>query len=80
LALGVTWNGVSARDKGQAMGGFGSGWHGGKDLTSDYRALDVRQLGRHGRLTPAQTFGWSWTRDGEIVASIQGGRKPTEWS
>lgn len=53
------------------MGGFGSGWHGGKDLTSDYQALDVRQLGRHGRLTAAQTFRWSWTRDGEIVASIQ---------
>jgi hypothetical protein len=53
------------------MGGFGSGRHGGKGLTSDYRALDVWQLGRLGRLTPGQAFDWSWMRDGEIVASIQ---------
>ena len=35
------------------MGGFGSGRHGGKALTSDYRALDVRQLGRDGLLARA---------------------------
>lgn len=53
------------------MGGFGSGRHGGKGLTSDYRALDVRQLGRLGRLTPGQAFDWSWTRDGKTVGVIR---------
>lgn len=52
------------------MGGFGSG-HGAKGLTSDYRALDVRQLGRLGRLTPGQAFDWSWTRDGKTVGVIR---------
>ncbi len=54
------------------MGGWGSGsWQSGKDTTSDYRALDVRRLQRDGLLIPGRSFGWSWTRDGETVASIQ---------
>lgn len=54
------------------MGGFGSGrGQSGKDTTSDYRALDVRQLQRDGLLTQGRSFGWNWTRDGETVASIQ---------
>ena len=54
------------------MGGIGSGRHhqGGKNTTSDYRSLDVRRLHREGLLTPGQTFGWNWTRDGETLASI----------
>lgn len=53
------------------MGGFGSGRQGGKRTTSDCRRLDVRQLQRAGLLTPGRAFGWQWTRNGEVVASIQ---------
>ena len=53
------------------MGGFGSGrGQRGKDTTSDMRALDIRRLQRDGLLTPGQTFGWNWLRNGEKVASI----------
>lgn len=38
--------------------------------TSDLRALDVRRLQRDGLLTPGQSFGWSWTRNGEKLATI----------
>ena len=55
------------------MGGMGSGrrYQGGKDTTSDMRALDVRRLQRDGLLTPGRAFGWQWTRNGDEVASIQ---------
>ena len=55
------------------MGGMGSGrrYQGGKDTTSDMRALDVRRLQRDGLLTPGRAFGWNWSRNGETVASIQ---------
>jgi len=56
------------------MGGMGSGrrWHyGANDTTNDYRALDVRRWKRDGLLTPGRAFGWQWSRDGEVVASIQ---------
>ena len=38
--------------------------------TSDLRALDVRRLQRDGLLTPGQSFGWSWTRNGKKLATI----------
>ena len=53
------------------MGGYGSGRRGGKGVTNDHRALDVRHLQRKGLLTPGRSFGWSWLREGETVASIQ---------
>lgn len=55
------------------MGGMGSGrrYQGGKNTTSDMRALDVRRLQRDGLLTPGQAFGWNWSRNGETIASIQ---------
>lgn len=56
------------------MGGMGSGrrWHyGANDTTNDYRALDVRRWQGDGLLTPGRAFGWQWSRDGEVVASIQ---------
>lgn len=55
------------------MGGMGSGRRGqsGRSTTSSMRALDVRRLQRDGLLTSGQGFGWSWTRNGETVASIQ---------
>ena len=55
------------------MGGTGSGrrWHwGAKDTTGEYRSIDVRRWKRDGLLTPHQSFGWQWTRRGEVVASI----------
>lgn len=56
------------------MGGIGSGrrWHfGASDTTDDYRFIDVRRWRRDGLLTPHQSFGWQWSRNGEVVASIR---------
>lgn len=53
------------------MGGFGSGrsQH-GKEVTTDFRALDARRLERDGLLKPGLSFGWKWTRNGEDIANI----------
>ncbi len=54
------------------MGGWGSGaWQSGKDTTSAYRTLDVRQLARDGLLAPGKWFGWNWSREGDVIVSIQ---------
>lgn len=55
------------------MGGIGSGrrYQGGRDTTSDYRALDVRWLLRNGLLTPGRWGTTSWSRNGNTIASIQ---------
>lgn len=55
------------------MGGQGSGrfFQGGKDVTSDYRALDVKQLQRDGWLLPGISFVWNWYANDEKIASIQ---------
>lgn len=56
------------------MGGYGSGRHlqsPERELTSDYRALDVRRWTREGLLMPGNWFGWQWEIDGEKVASIR---------
>lgn len=56
------------------MGGIGSGryWYfGAKDTTDDYRSIDVRRWNRDGLLTPQQSFGWQWSRDDEVMASIR---------
>jgi hypothetical protein len=55
------------------MGGYGSGrrWGSSKDTTSDYRQLDVRRWQRDGFLLSGRFFGWQWSRDGKVVASIQ---------
>lgn len=56
------------------MGGIGSGrrWHyGAKNTTDDYRSIDVRRWNRDGLLTPNRAFGWQWSRDDEVVASIR---------
>ena len=56
------------------MGGIGSGrycYYGAKDSTDDYRSIDVRRWKRDGLLTPHQSFSCQWSRDGEVVASIQ---------
>ena len=56
------------------MGGVGSGrhWHyGAKEATNDYRHIDVRRWQKKGLLNLAQSFSWQWSRDGEVVGSIQ---------
>lgn len=55
------------------MGGFGSGRRnqGGRSTTDESLSLDIRQLHRSGLLTPGKSFGWSWTCNGDQVASIQ---------
>ncbi len=54
------------------MGGWGSGgWQNGKNTTSAYRALDVRRLQRERLLTAGSAFGWTWSRNGEEIASIR---------
>ena len=62
------------------MGGMGSGQHwywGAKDSTDDYRSIDVRCWKRDGLLTPHQSFGWQWSRYGEVVASIRVRTEPS---
>lgn len=55
------------------MGGFGSGrGQGGKDTTSDMRALDILRLQRDGLLIPGRAWTSAWKRNGAEVASIQG--------
>ena len=34
------------------------------------RSLDVRWWHREGLLVPGRSFSWQWTRNGEVVASI----------
>jgi hypothetical protein len=56
------------------MGGMGSGnrWrYGAKSTVEDYRALDVRRWARDGFLRPGYWGSWRWSRNGEVVASIQ---------
>ena len=54
------------------MGGYGSGrrWGSSKSTTSEYRTIDVRRWQRDGCLTPGRSFPWSWSRDGNVVATI----------
>lgn len=56
------------------MGGIGSGrrkhWD-AKVTTEDCRAIDVRRWKRDGLLTPNQIFGWQWSHNGKVAASIQ---------
>lgn len=55
------------------MGGIGSGRRNqdGRLTTSESRPLDIRQLHRNNLLVPGRSFGWSWTCNGENMASIQ---------
>lgn len=56
------------------MGGIGSGryWHyGARKTTSSHRTIDVRRWQRDGLLKDGHSFGWQWTREGEVVSSIR---------
>lgn len=55
------------------MGGSGSGrrWHySAKDTVEGYQSLDVRRWKRDGFLSPGRAFSWQWSRQGEVIASI----------
>jgi len=62
------------------MGGYGSGrrWGSSKYTTSDYRCLDVRRWQRDRLLVVGRYFGWQWSRDGEVVASISVRTEPAK--
>ncbi|WPL15572.1 hypothetical protein Thiowin_00473 [Thiorhodovibrio winogradskyi] len=42
----------------------------GYDITATYRSLDVRDLHRRGMLDPGLSYGWQWSRDGRVLASV----------
>ena len=53
------------------MGGCGSGRYSwGKDTTEGYRSIDVRWLKRERMLSPGADRRITWSRQGEVVASI----------
>lgn len=43
----------------------------GKSCTTDMRALDIRKIQRAGCLTPGKSLNWTWSCNGEQVASIE---------
>ena len=56
------------------MGGMGSGqfWrYNSKSTTGDYRTIDVRKWNRKALLVPGEAFSWKWSREGQVIASIQ---------
>lgn len=42
----------------------------GKSCTANMRVLDVRKIQRDGCLKPGRSLNWTWSRNGEKVASI----------
>lgn len=52
------------------MGGYGSGRKFGADCTEDYRQIDIRRWQREGLLHPGNYINWTWSRNGEKIASI----------
>ena len=52
------------------MGSSSSGNHGGKRTTSGMWALDVRKVQREGGLGPQETFGCTWRRGCDVIASV----------
>jgi len=60
------------------MGGMSSGrrWQYGADTTDNYRTIDVRWLKRRGMLRPGTSGSLTWSRHGEVVASINIEAKP----
>jgi hypothetical protein len=41
-----------------------------RNTTDDYRSIDIRRWQRDGLLATGHYFHWSWTRNGERIASI----------
>lgn len=60
------------------MGGPGSGRPSctGRDKVKHSRSIDVNRLQKAGCLAPSGTSGWQWTRDDEMVASINLSAEP----
>jgi len=54
------------------MGGYGSGSRfNSNSTTCDYRSMDIRHWQREGVLKLGCSFSFTWSRNGEVVASIQ---------
>jgi hypothetical protein len=54
------------------MGGYGSGSrYNSNSTTSDYRSMDIRHWQREGVLKLGCSFSFTWSRNGEVIASIQ---------
>lgn len=53
------------------MGGYGSGRHGGKRVTAEYRRLDVRRLQKAGALNPDHIGGWGWHLNSRLQSDIR---------
>jgi hypothetical protein len=54
------------------MGGYGSGSrYNSNSTTSDYRSMDIRHWQREGVLKLWCSFSFTWSRNGEVVGSIQ---------
>ena len=45
--------------------------YGMKATIDDDRFIDVRSCKRDGLLPPSPSFGWQWSRNGELAASIR---------
>ena len=45
-------------------------YRGGRDTTESYRNLDVRRWQRDKLLNAGSSFGWEWSHEGEVLASI----------
>jgi len=45
-------------------------YRGGRDTTESYRNLDVRRWQRDKLLNAGSSFGWQWSHNGEVIASI----------
>lgn len=52
------------------MGGYGSGARNGSDTTEGYKALDIRRLHKNRAVVPGASIRWSWTLNGQPIASI----------
>ena len=62
------------------MGGMGSGnrWrYGEKNLTTDYRSIDVQRWARDGFLASSSSFNWRWSINGEQTGLINVRTQPS---
>ena len=61
------------------MGGYGSGRRSGsRDITTSYRALDVRWLQRNRFLIPGRCSRVTWSRNGEPIGNIDVRMEPSQ--
>jgi hypothetical protein len=63
-------NDFGESERGQRMGGIGSGRRSGKRCIEDLYPLDIRKISRVGLLTPGRSSSWQWSRRGEAAGAI----------